>query len=709
MNTTTVGPSPTDTLSILTHSRNKVTKTWKADGTIAAFDDAKYYSLKQVSVAGIKDLSIRLAELASDPNSCVIRGVPVTVDTMAGRDGPQYRHGLVRKALDYFDDQPLHSVMIDVDGYHSFAWDEIAHPKEAIDEFIQTQLPSEWHDRPYHWHLSNSFGHPSKQTDGLRVHLWFWLARPLTSAQLKAYAKATGLKADVALFNPVQAHFTANPAMEHGVADTIAKRSGFVHGIGAVHLDVTDEILTTASNTGGGGQALLDIATQDAVAIRLNELGLVKSKTRDGFNIQCPFDDEHSGPSAESSTQYRLPHTNGHSLGQFICLHAHCTERPRMAYMQQLGLVNTIDDFDDISEQPDVVLDKAAAEEAEAIKVARFTVFDAIDFIKREKASWFIKGVLPRANFGVFYGASGSGKSFFVFDMMAALAQGLNWRGHKTSKARVLWIAAEGQEDMRKRVQGFCQHYDINPSDFAMKFIANAPNLLKVEDVKALIKQIKKAGEFDVIVVDTLAQVMPGGDENSGEDMGKVMGHCGEITRLTGAMVGPVHHSGKDASRGARGWSGLRAACDFEYEIVREGEERAASITKMKGGADGGAFGFRLQTIIVGQDDDGDDETTCVIQFTDSTPASIAASKTPAGANQKRVMSAVETLTADGMGVTTQALVANVMTQIPPPQPPKRDTRAQNIRQAIEGLVEQGSLLSVNGIVTLPPKPKDKE
>jgi len=709
MNTTTVGPSPTDTLSVLTHSRNKVTKTWKADGTIAAFDDAKYYTLETKAVDGIKGLSILLTELAANPNACLIRGTPVSHETMAGRDGPQYRHGLVRKALDYFDDQPLHSVMIDVDGYQSFAWDEIAHPKEAIDEFITTQLPAEWHDRPYHWHLSNSFGHQSKLNDGLRVHLWFWLARPLTSAQLKAYAKATDLKADVALFNPVQAHFTANPAMEQGVTDTVAKRSGFVHGIGMVHLDVSDEILTIASNTGGGGQTILDLATQDTVAIRLNELGLVKSKTRDGFNIQCPFDDEHSGPSAESSTQYRLPHTNGHSQGQFICLHMHCSERPRMAYMQQLGLVNTIDDFDNLSELPEVIEAKAEAGVTEAVKAARFMVFDAIDFIKRDKASWFIKGVLPRANFGVFYGASGSGKSFFVFDMMAALAQGLNWRGRKTTKARVLWIAAEGQEDMRKRVQGFCQHYKINPADFAMKFIANAPNLLKVEDVKALIKQIKNAGEFDVIVVDTLAQVMPGGDENSGEDMGKVMGHCGEITRQTGAMVGPVHHSGKDASRGARGWSGLRAACDFEYEIVREGEDRAASITKMKGGADGGAFGFRLQTIIVGQDEDGDDETTCVLQFTDSTPATIAASKTPAGANQKRVMSAVATLTADGTGVTTHALVANVLTQIPPPQHPKRDIRAQGIKQAIDSLVEQGSLVSIGGIVTLPSKPKDKE
>jgi hypothetical protein len=692
----------TDTLSVLTHSRNKVTKTWKADGTIAAFDDAKYYTLTQTTVASIESLSALLTSLSARPNSCLIRGVPVPDSVAASRDGDQHRPNLVRKALDYFDDQPLHTVMVDVDGYHPFAWDPVTNPLEATQEFIATQLPSEWQSAAYHWHLSSSFGHPSKSGTGLRVHLWFWLARPLTSAQLKAYAKASGLAADVALFNPVQAHFTANPYMDDGVTDTVAARSGYAAGDSAVQLSVSDAILTAVASAGGGGQTLLDIATTDAAAIRLNELGLVKSRTRDGFNIECPFDDEHSGPSAESATQYRLPHTNGHSLGQFICLHAHCTERPRLAFMEKLGLVNTLDDFDDLSDMPEVIAERAEEIIQEAVKGERFRVFDAIDFIKRDKSSWFIKGILPRANFGVFYGASGSGKSFLVFDMLAGLAQGTNWCGHKTAKARVLWIAAEGQEDMRKRVFGFCQHRNIDPALFEMKFIANAPNLLKVEDVKDLIRQVKKAGVFDVIIIDTLAQVMPGGDENSGEDMGKVMGHCKEITRLTGAMVAPIHHSGKDASRGARGWSGLRAACDFEYEVIREGEDRAVTITKMKGGADGGSFGFCLDTIIVGQDDDGDDETTCVIRFTDATRSSVIAAKTPAGANQKLVMSAVDTLTADGTGVSMYALVANVMSQIPMPIPPKRDSRAQHVKQAVESLIEKRSLINDSGVITKP-------
>jgi hypothetical protein len=695
------GSTPSDTLSVLTHPRNRVTKTWKADGTIAAFDDAKYYRLERRAVDGIESLSKLLTELEGQPSSCLIRGDYVGNHIALVRDGDQWKPGYVRKALDYFQDQPLHSVMIDVDGYEPFAWDAMTHPEKAIAEFVQLRLSADWHNAAYHWQLSSSAGHPSKP-DGLRAHLWFWLDSPLTSAQLKAFAKATSLEADLALFNPVQAHFTANPVFEPGVVDPVLQRSGFEPGHPSVHL--TGEIPSVAvASAGGSGQRLLDIAHEDPIANRLDDLGLIKSKTRDGFNIECPFDEDHSGPSAETSTQYRLPYTNGHALGQFICLHAHCTERPRMEFMHKLGLVNTIDDFEDVSGNPEVVEAAAVAAADAAVKEERFKLYTAAEFVVRTKATWLIKDVLPYANFGVFYGASGSGKSFFVFDMAAAISRGIEWRGHKTTKGRVLWIAAEGQEDMRKRVAGYCMAAGISPDDLPMKFIANAPNLMAVEDVKALIKKIREQGEFDLIIIDTLAQVMPGGNENSGEDMGKVMGHCKQITRLTGAMVAPVHHSGKDESRGARGWSGLRAACDFEYEIIRAGEDRVASITKMKGGADGGEFGFRLQTLVVGKDDDGDDETTCVVEFTDSTRQTVVVQQEPKGAGRKAIMTMAVNMLLLGDGVLSRNELVTAAAAERPRGDGVRDQRMTNVNRDIGDMISAGYFVeSKTGMITLP-------
>ena len=381
-------------------------------------------------------------------------------------------------------------------------------------------------------------------------------------------------------------------------------------------------------------------------------------------------------------------------------------------------------DFEDLSSDPVVVAHTKKADDHRTRQEERFKLETASEFVVRRRASWIIKGLVPMATLGVIYGASGSGKSFFVLDLMAAVARAVlikqtaeaakgeeragraQWRGHKINGAKVCWVAAEGVEDMRKRVQGYCMAQSIGPSELPMEFIGESPNFLEDVDVKALIKQMRKKGKFDIVVIDTLAQVMAGGNENSGEDMGKVLAYCREITRLTGAMVILIHHSGKDESRGARGWSGLRAAADFEFEIIRADDDRVATVTKMKGGADGEEYGFRLETIVVGQDEDGDDETTCVLRFTDSSRQTIELARGPSGRQQRDIMDKAETLLALGNGVLTRTeLVEVVWPERPRGDTSKRDQRKTNTGRDLTKLVAEGFLVeSPSGQISFPVK-----
>ncbi len=377
--------------------------------------------------------------------------------------------------------------------------------------------------------------------------------------------------------------------------------------------------------------------------------------------------------------------------------------------------------FDDLGPPPGgaQILDTGGAGEGAATKAERFRIETAPEFAVRRKSTWLCKGIVPHATLGVIYGASGSGKTFVAFDMIATMTLGRDWRGHRTPRPIApLWIAAEGVEDMRKRLTGACQHMGVVLEDLNMRFVGEAPNFLEEIDVKALLAQIRKQGAgFDLIVIDTLSQVMPGGNENSGEDMGRVLGYCKVITRATGAMVVLVHHSGKDESKGARGWSGLRAASDFEIEVIRSDNDRVATVTKMKGGLDGAEYGFELLTVVVGQDADGDDETTCVVLYTDvgrqlvvDQKAAKPAAIDPKAVWQPLVMEAAgELLQANG-GVLTQAeLIASVLARRPfvpdPDRPDKRDQRGGKINIAINELVGAGHLamddagrLSVPGV-----------
>lgn len=337
-----------DTLTILRHSTSLLAKTWKADGSISPYGDAKFFTLEHRTVDDLAGLSTLLSKMERHAKACLIRGCYVG-DELAQQRDPEFTTGKVRRALDYFDDQPLHTVLVDVDNFTPVMASALENPTEAIDEFIFTMLPEAFHGAGYHWQLSNSAGHKDKG-DELRVHLWFWLEAPLTSAQLKAWALATNAPVDKSLFNTVQVHYTAAPVFEAGVVDPIAVRSGYVSGLfgDEVVLEVDEALLAQATSTGGRGQRLRDVAAEDPIAQVLYDKGMVKSQRREGaLNVECPFADDHTSESGESSTVYYPPNTGGYAMGHFKCLHATCVGRTRGQFLARLGVDEVRDEFDD--------------------------------------------------------------------------------------------------------------------------------------------------------------------------------------------------------------------------------------------------------------------------------------------------------------------------------------------------------------------------
>jgi KaiC/GvpD/RAD55 family RecA-like ATPase len=264
-------------------------------------------------------------------------------------------------------------------------------------------------------------------------------------------------------------------------------------------------------------------------------------------------------------------------------------------------------DFQDISD--------GALPEAKAM---RFEPIQAGLFATGAHPGWVIKGVLPKAELVVVYGASGSGKSFVVLDMVAAISRGIPWRGHKVKQGKVVYVAAEGSGGFRKRMTAYAARQGISLADIELFVIPDAPNLLMKEDSLDLAKAIRaRCGEVSVVVLDTFAQVTPGGNENAGEDIGKALAHCKGLNRALSCVVILVHHSGKDATKGARGWSGLRAAADAEFEVMRLPNGRVLRTSKQKDGDDESMWGFDLDVVDIGVDEDGDPVTSCVIKETE--------------------------------------------------------------------------------------------
>lgn len=317
------------------------------------------------------------------------------------------------------------------------------------------------------------------------------------------------------------------------------------------------------------------------------------------------------------------------------------------------------------------------------------------------KLHWFIKGFMPKAELGVLFGPSGSGKSFLTFDMCAAIARGLEtWNGKRITKGRVAYLVAEGVAGFRHRIKAYRAEHGVKTSDIDMTIIAGiVPNLLDDASVARLKNDMKEFGPFDLVVFDTFARVTSGANENSGEQMSIAIKNCQEISRVSGAMCLLVHHSGKDDSKGSRGWSGIMAAADVELEVKRDkdGDQRSVTSSKMKDGEDRISQGFKLRTVVMGQDEDGDDITSCVVEYNG---AGQVAKPVKLGHNQSALMRALADLQGfnSGEGIEEERLIAATVELMHLKEGAKQDMRAFRAKEALTALIGNGYVVEENGL-----------
>jgi hypothetical protein len=232
----------------------------------------------------------------------------------------------------------------------------------------------------------------------------------------------------------------------------------------------------------------------------------------------------------------------------------------------------------------------------------------------------FVQGLFIEQGAAVLYGESNSGKTFLATDIALHVASGKEWHGRRVEQGGVLYLALEGGQGFRNRVAAWRDRYDTVPSvHFAA--VPSQVNLLDPDaDTPRVITAAKAAKDhmgapIKLIVVDTLARAMAGGNENAPDDMGALVANMDAIREATGAMVLFIHHSGKDAAKGARGHSSLRAAIDTEIEVeAGDGTIRRATVVKQREMKKGDVFSFTLEVVEIGENRHGEMVTTCLVQ-----------------------------------------------------------------------------------------------
>jgi hypothetical protein len=323
-----------------------------------------------------------------------------------------------------------------------------------------------------------------------------------------------------------------------------------------------------------------------------------------------------------------------------------------------------------------------------------------------------VDGLLGTFGMTVAYGESACGKTFAVVDLACHIAAQLPWRDMEVAGGIVVYIAAEAPKSVERRIWAWKAYHGVD--HVPVLIVRSTVNLLSDDTaaVIALLAEIRaEHGRIALVVIDTLARAMVG-NESSSEDMGAYVDACARIREAAATHVLSVHHSGKDTAKGARGWSGLRAATDVELEITKTDGVGSITISKNREERAGDVYGFRLEEIELGTNAKGRTITTCVAVSSEA-PVSGLRRKPPASGHQKTVLDALtKAIAADGhagppiqeiprtaRGVSVERWQAEADRMLVDMDPKRR---TETFKRASQALTSNGHVLHIQRFAWLP-------
>lgn len=256
-----------------------------------------------------------------------------------------------------------------------------------------------------------------------------------------------------------------------------------------------------------------------------------------------------------------------------------------------------------------------------------------------------IKGLLNRGAMSVIYGQSGSSKTFCALELGIAVASGQPWRGQRTRKGRVVYVAAEGARGIKNRISALRDRVALGDLETVEFYLL--PSVVRLDragpDIDLFVQTVQRtiASTVDLVIIDTLSRSIAGKDENSAADMTTAVEAADMIRDALDCGVLIVHHSGKNEALGARGHSSLRAALETEIEVKRVGDAYSLAATKQRDIEDDGVWWHELETVVLGTDEDGDPVTTCVVRPLDEPPGDETVGNVRLNANEQRTHEAL--------------------------------------------------------------------
>lgn len=191
---------------------------------------------------------------------------------------------------------------------------------------------------------------------------------------------------------------------------------------------------------------------------------------------------------------------------------------------------------------------------------------------------WLVDDTIQLSSLGMLYSESGLGKTFVMLDIACHVAMGKPWMGKPVKQGKVLFIAAEGQTGLGKRILAWNAAHNERVS--GIHWLVNDVGKLNHFEIKSAIASV--VPNPALVVIDTLNRTSVGMDENSAKDMGEYLDTLEQLRVETGAAVVVIHHTGHIESTRPRGSSTIMPTMDTLINLSQKDGILRLSCDKQK-------------------------------------------------------------------------------------------------------------------------------
>ncbi len=207
------------------------------------------------------------------------------------------------------------------------------------------------------------------------------------------------------------------------------------------------------------------------------------------------------------------------------------------------------------------------------------TVFARDLEMERPQDRWLIESLWGRESVGVIGGSPKTMKSWLGLDFAVSVASGtpaLDQFRVETPGTALIYLAEDGLPQVRSRLDAICRHRAIALENLDVAVITEPIVRLDSQRDQLRLRATIARLRPRLLVLDPLVR-LHSGDENSSQDISRLLGYLRDLQRSFELALIVVHHTSKKAhaqpGQSLRGSSDLHAFGDSNAYLARKGED----------------------------------------------------------------------------------------------------------------------------------------